>query len=118
MPVLEVFKRQPKQVALTALLRLPEQAPGYIFGAFIFTYGTTVLGASRNFLLIARARLSRLAFLWVTVAGHLSDRIGRKRMYMIGCVFVADVRLHLLCPARYQSARVDVSRHRRVAVRS
>ena len=51
-PVLEVLKRQPKQVALTALLRLPEQAPGYIFGAFVFTYGTTVLGASRNFLLI------------------------------------------------------------------
>ena len=27
-PVLEVLKRQPKQVALTALLRMPEQAPG------------------------------------------------------------------------------------------
>jgi len=26
-PVLEVLKRQPKQVALTALLRMPEQAP-------------------------------------------------------------------------------------------
>jgi MFS family permease len=30
-----------------------------------------------------------LGFLWVTIAGHLSDRIGRKRMYIIGCVFVA-----------------------------
>lgn len=28
-PVLQVLKRQPKEVALTALLRLPEQAPGY-----------------------------------------------------------------------------------------
>src|SRR6516165_4317814 len=35
-PVLQVLKRQPKEVALTALLRLPEQAPGYIFGAFVF----------------------------------------------------------------------------------
>lgn len=43
-PVAEVLKRQPKQVALTALLRIP-------------------------------------------VAGHLSDRIGRKRMYMIGSIF-------------------------------
>ena len=33
-PVLEVLKRQPKQIMLTALLRMPEQAPGYIFGAF------------------------------------------------------------------------------------
>jgi hypothetical protein len=29
-PVLEVLKRQPKQIALTALARMPEQAPGYI----------------------------------------------------------------------------------------
>ena len=88
-PVLEVLKRQPKQVALTALLRMPEQAPGYIVGAFIFTYGTTVLGASRNFLLIAHARRRpSLGFLWVTVAGHLSDRVGRKNMYIIGCVFM------------------------------
>src|SRR6201982_3707066 len=87
-PVLEVLKRQPKQVVLTALLRLPEQAPGYIFGAFVFTYGTTVLGASRNFLLIAVLVQAVLGFLWVTVAGHLSDRLGRKNMYIIGCLFV------------------------------
>ena len=88
-PVLEVLKRQPKEVALTALLRMPEQAPGYIFGAFVFTYGTIVLGASRNFLLIATLIAHVLGFLWVPVSGHLSDRIGRKNMYMIGCVFVA-----------------------------
>src|ERR1700751_2039900 len=87
-PVLQVLKRQPKEVALTALLRLPEQAPGYIFGAFVFTYGTTGLGASRNFLLIAVLVQAVLGFLWVTVAGHLSDRLGRKNMYIIGCLFV------------------------------
>ena len=27
---------------------------------------------------------SILGFLWVPIAGHLSDRIGRRRMYMIG----------------------------------
>src|SRR6516164_8326932 len=85
-PVLEVLKRQPKQVALTALLRLPEQAPGYIFGAFVFTYSTTVLGASRNFLLIAVLVQAVAAFIWVVCCGTLSDYVGRKRMYMIGCV--------------------------------
>ena len=87
-PVVEVFKRQPKQVALTALLRMPEQAPGYVVGTFIFTYATTVLGAPRNFVLMAVLVQAFLGFLWVPVAGHLSDRIGRKRMYMIGSVFV------------------------------
>jgi MFS family permease len=87
-PVLEVLKRQPKQVLLSALLRMPEQAPGYIVGAFIFTYGTTVLGASRDFLLIGVLVQCVLGFLWVVVAGTLSDRVGRKNMFMIGCVFV------------------------------
>jgi MFS family permease len=87
-PVLEVLKRQPKQVALTALVRMPEQAPGYIVGTFIFTYATTVLGAPRNFVLMAVLVQAVLGFTWVPIAGHLSDRIGRKRMYMIGSVFV------------------------------
>ncbi|MBV8736208.1 MAG: MHS family MFS transporter [Alphaproteobacteria bacterium] len=85
-PVLEVFKRHPKQVALTAILRLPEQAPGYLFGAWVFTYGTQVLGASRNFLLIAVLVAAVAAFIWVVCTGTLSDYIGRKNMYMIGCV--------------------------------
>ena len=52
-PVLEVLRRQPKQIILTALLRLPEQAPGYIVGAWIFTYATTVSGTD------ARLRTAR-----------------------------------------------------------
>jgi MFS family permease len=85
-PVLEVLRRQPRQVLLTALLRLPEQAPGYIFGTFVFTYGTTVLGMTRDFLLLGVLAQTALGFLWVTVAGRLSDTVGRKRMYMTGCV--------------------------------
>src|SRR5262249_33304623 len=88
-PVVEVFKRQPKQVILSALLRMPEQAPGYIVGTFIFTYGTTVLGVSRDFLLIALLVQTVLGFMWVTVACALSDRVGRKRMYIFGCIFIA-----------------------------
>jgi MFS family permease len=88
-PTLEVLKRQPKEVILTALLRMAEQSPGYIFNAFVFSYGTTVIGASRDLLLVGLMVSTALGFLWVTVAGALSDRIGRRRMYIIGCVFVA-----------------------------
>jgi MFS family permease len=87
-PVLEVLKRQPKQVLLSALLRMPEQAPGYIVGAYIFTYGTTVLHQSRDFLLTAVITQTVLGFLWVVCAGALSDKVGRKNMFMIGCVFM------------------------------
>jgi MFS family permease len=87
-PVLEVLKRQPKQVALSAFLRMPEQAPAYVFFTFIFTYATAVLGVGRNFVLTAVLTSSVLAFVWVVVAGYLSDRLGRKNMYLIGCAFV------------------------------
>jgi len=87
-PVVEVLKRQPREVLLTALLRLPEQAPGYIVGAFIFSYGTTVLGMTRDFLLVAVLAQTVLGFMWVTIAGKLSDVIGRKKMFMTGCVIM------------------------------
>ena len=87
-PVWEVLKRQPKQVVLSALLRLPEQGPGFVFGAFIFTYGTTQLHMTRNFLLTAVICQTFLGFLWVVVAGTLSDYVGRKNMYMFGCAFM------------------------------
>src|SRR6202000_862548 len=50
-PVLEVLKRQPREVILSATVRMAEQGPAYIFNAFVLTYGTLVLGASRNLLL-------------------------------------------------------------------
>jgi len=83
-PSIEVIKRQPKEIILTAFARLAEQGPAYIYIAYIFTYGTAVLGASRDFLLAGVLTTSVLGFLWVPIAGHLSDRVGRKRMYMIG----------------------------------
>jgi metabolite-proton symporter len=88
-PMLEVLKRQPREVALSALLRVAEQTPGYIFQAFMFTYGTTVLGAPRNLLLFALMVSTALGAAWVPFAGALSDRIGRRQMFIIGCVFVA-----------------------------
>ena len=45
--MLEVIKRQPKEILLSAFARMGEQAPFYIFTAFVFTYGTDDPGASR-----------------------------------------------------------------------
>ena len=85
-PVLEVFKRQPKEIILSALARTGEQAPAYIFLAFIFAYGTQVLHAPRNFLLSALIA-GCVASLFVTpLSGYLSDRIGRKRWYLGGTI--------------------------------
>src|SRR5207244_1139879 len=47
-PMLEVIKRQPGDILLSAFARLAEQAPFYIFTAFVFSYGTGTLGVSRD----------------------------------------------------------------------
>ncbi len=83
-PMLEVIRRQPKEILLSALARMGEQAPFYIYTAFVFTYGTKVLGVARDLLLTGVMTASVLAFFTIPFSGYLSDRIGRKRMYMIG----------------------------------
>jgi MFS family permease len=88
-PTIEVLRRQPREVILSALVRLAEQSPGYVFNAFVFSYGTLVLGASRDLLLAGLIVTTALGFITVPIAGALSDRIGRRRMYIIGCIFVA-----------------------------
>jgi len=104
-PVIEVIRQQPGMIILTALCRMAEQAPFYVFVAFIFTYGTTVLHSSRNTLLTAVLFAAALSTISIPLAGHISDLIGRKRMYLIGAVtmgvfgFVYFALLNTLVPA-------------------
>jgi metabolite-proton symporter len=85
-PMPTVIKRHPKEILLSALARMAEQAPFYIFTAFIFSYGIETLHVSRNFLLSAVLAAAMLSFVSIPLFGHLSDHIGRKNMYMIGAV--------------------------------
>src|SRR2546421_3599475 len=85
-PMLTVIKHHPKEILLSALARMAEQAPFYIFTAFIFSYGTGTLHVSRNFLLTAVLSAAVLSFVSIPVFGHLSDLYGRKNMYMAGAL--------------------------------
>ena len=85
-PVAEVLKRQPMQVILAALARTAEQGPAYIYLAFVFVYGTQVLHMQRDFLLTALITAGLFSFVTIPVSGALSDRFGRKRVYIIGAV--------------------------------
>src|SRR5213078_2500298 len=85
-PMLTVIKRHPREILLSAFARMAEQAPFYIFTAFIFSYGIETLHVSRNFLLTAVMSAAVLSFVSIPLFGHISDRIGRKNMYMIGAV--------------------------------
>src|SRR5690349_924630 len=83
-PVLEVLRRQPREIILTALCRMAEQAPFYLFTAFVFAYGTDVLHLERNFLLVSVLAAAMISFISIPLFGYLSDRLGRKRVYLFG----------------------------------
>jgi len=87
-PILEVIKKQPKEIILSAFLRLSEQAPFYIFTAFVFSYAVGTLHMSRNFILTAVMVAALVSFVSIPLSGHISDLIGRRRMYLIGVVAV------------------------------
>jgi metabolite-proton symporter len=83
-PLTEVLRKQPREIILSALVRTAEQAPFYIFTAFIFAYGTTTLKMSRDLILTAVLVASLVSFITIPLSGHISDKIGRRKMYLIG----------------------------------
>jgi MFS family permease len=83
-PMLTVIREYPREILLSAFARMAEQAPFYIFTAFVFSYGIGTLKFSRDLLLTAVLVASLVSFVSIPLFGHLSDHIGRKAMYMIG----------------------------------
>ena len=81
-----MIKKQPKEIILSALLRLSEQSPFYVFTAFVFAYAVGTLKMDRNFILSAVMAAACVSFFSIPIAGHLSDKIGRKKMYLIGII--------------------------------
>src|SRR5579859_1909306 len=70
-PIVEVIRRQPREILLSALVRMAEQAPFYVFTAFVFAYGTTTLHLSRDLILTAVLAASCLSFVTIPLSGHI-----------------------------------------------
>jgi MFS family permease len=87
-PIVEVFRKHPKEIVLSAFLRVSEQAPFYIFTAFIFAYAVGTLKMSRDFILLAVLVAACVSFVTSPLSGHISDLIGRRKMYLIGAATV------------------------------
>jgi metabolite-proton symporter len=88
-PVLEVIKKHPKEIILSALIRMSEQMPFYVVTAFVLAYLTDEdHGYSNDFVLIGTLIAAAVEFVLLPFFGHLSDTVGRKRIYMTGAAIM------------------------------
>jgi MHS family shikimate/dehydroshikimate transporter-like MFS transporter len=95
MPIVDVFRTYPKQVFLAAGAYLSSGVTFYILIAFGLTYGTENLGLQRGTMLAVVLIASIVNLLLLPVFGALSDRVGRKSVYLVGVVTMAVLALPL-----------------------
>ncbi len=78
------MRKQWREVILTCLLCAAERGPSYIFNTYVLAYGVAVLAMPQGSLITVVQVAAIVAIATPLIFGRLSDRIGRKRVYMIG----------------------------------
>lgn len=86
MPLVETLSTQWREVLIAAGLKIVETAPFYIFSTFIVSYAVTTLGYGRESVLTAVMIGAGISTLMIPLMGLLSDYVGRKIVYVVGCV--------------------------------
>ncbi|MDB6137487.1 MAG: transporter [Verrucomicrobiaceae bacterium] len=87
MPLLETLQKYPRNVLLAMGARFAENAFFYIFTVLVLSYGTAQLGLERQALLNAVLIASAVQCITIPFFGALSDRVGRRPVYLGGALF-------------------------------
>lgn len=88
-PVLEALRKHPRNVLLAMGARFAENAFYYIFTVVVLSYATQQLGMTKADVLNGVLIGSAVQFFAVPLFGALSDRIGRRPVYLGGALFLA-----------------------------
>ena len=88
LPILEVVRHQRKSVFLAMGARLAENVCFYIFTVWVLSYATQQLGMARSTLLNGVLIGSAVQLGAIPFFGALSDRMGRRPVYVGGAIFL------------------------------
>jgi MFS family permease len=89
-PILDAFRHSTPEILLSAGARFVEQAPFYLFTVFVITYGTLkTIDVGRGTILNSITIAAVIELFTIPLFGYLSDRVGRRLWYLIGCVLMA-----------------------------
>ncbi|MCP5551363.1 MAG: MFS transporter, partial [Akkermansiaceae bacterium] len=83
-PVVEVMKKHPRNVALAMGARFAENASFYIFTIFVLSYATEILKLERSVILNGVLIAAAAQLVAIPFFGALSDRLGRRPVYLAG----------------------------------
>ena len=89
LPILEVLVKYPRNVLLALGARFAENACFYIFTVFVLTYSTKQLALSKSTILNGVLLGSVVQLFFIPFFGALSDRVGRRPVYLGGAIFLA-----------------------------
>ena len=90
-PLLEVIAQQPKAFLIAVGMKVSEVAWVYVLTVFSIVYATSKLGLPRAVILNGIVAAALLEVLTIPLFGALSDRIGRKPMYIVGALLSAAI---------------------------
>jgi MFS transporter, MHS family, shikimate and dehydroshikimate transport protein len=90
-PIVEVLTRYPKQVLLAMGLRFAENGAFYIFSVFVLTYATLRAEIDRQIVLKGILIGAAIELAAIPFFGALSDRVGRRPVYLFGAVMTAVI---------------------------
>ena len=88
-PIIEVLKTHPKEVLQAAGARCAENGSFYIYSAFMLVYATQHAHIDRNVVLNGIMLASACEFIAIPSYGALTDRIGRRPVYLFGAIMTA-----------------------------
>lgn len=86
-PVLEVLRRHPREILVVVGARLAENGLGYLFPVFALNHLTRNLGVPKGTALGAIMTAHALSLVTIPLFSALSDRIGRRPVYLGAAVF-------------------------------
>ncbi|HEY7053252.1 MAG TPA: MFS transporter, partial [Mycobacterium sp.] len=89
-PVREAIRHHWREILLSAGSRFSEQLPFYLFTVFVLSY-VKARGFSSTFVLNAVLVGAMCELAAIPLFSHLSDRVGRKRVYLTGAVLMGIV---------------------------
>jgi metabolite-proton symporter len=87
-PIIDVLKHYPRQVLVAMGARVAENATFYLYSVFVLIYGTRHVKMDRNIVLNGIMLAAALELAAIPLFGALSDRIGRRPVYLFGAVTV------------------------------